>query len=623
MCGIFAIIGTKPIDVDSCYFDQLHLSRGPDNQSSKTLCNGEVLLHHARLAIRDLNDTSNQPITSPCGRYSMVYNGEIYNTIHLIKKFGLKLANETGDTVVLFELLKRGKLLSALPEIDGMFAFVYIDAVEKKGYFARDKYGEKPLYILKESNLLVLSSTDDGIAKLIGIDSWCSEAILTSLLIGQIVPGNSRFETIKKVEQFTVHEFNFSKSNIVIRSQNYLHSSVISATDIYEKMSPDEIVYTAEKIILENIKSRFISERGVGLYLSGGVDSALIAYGCKKMGFPLDLAITAGFRVQKYDESKQAQYIAQSTGIKNHIVKFIDDDMFAKGFIELSSKGNLCLDPAMVLLYIISTEVSGTVKCMLSGDGADELFDGYSIQNKAFSTLEKIRLPHGIKIAPLLIFRYAQYLLKLISYMGIKDTAVQHYMVQGLMLMSRGFSGYSLFCGMRSLSNPFNDSQIRDLQNVINKNDYIHEFSGGHEKYELCSLETSLLQKTDLASMAASVESRSIFLEQKIHAMSTQLAGRNSILLKDKLLLRMLLYKLSNNKQLAYGKKKGFNPPLRLYMGGNHMKLVLAEVKSQKHWLEEVRVKTGIDAEFILNNYTTYPLSAFRLLSIYLSTYSI
>src|SRR5210317_1216361 len=169
MCGILFVSQNKNIITRSNFFRILKSQkwRGPDNTSFKSLNKNKILLGHNRLSILDKKSRSNQPMESEDGRYFLIFNGEIYNYIKIVKKYKLKLKTTSDTEVVLKGYILKGK--SILRELDGMFSFVIYDKKKSIWFCARDRFGIKPLYIYQDKIKTVIGSEAGTIAKLLNL----------------------------------------------------------------------------------------------------------------------------------------------------------------------------------------------------------------------------------------------------------------------------------------------------------------------------------------------------------------------------------------------------------------------------------------------------------------------
>lgn len=347
MCGILFYQGNKIKQQE--FTKALHLMdhRGPDFQATKQVNN--VLLGHTRLSILDLDARSNQPFQ--IGDYIIIFNGEIYNYIELAKEEGFELAT-TSDTEVLLRLyMKYGE--KCLDKLNGMFAFVIYNTVTKTHFIARDRLGIKPLYIYEKNDELLVSSEIAPILELrnSALDDF---AIRQYRKLRMTVKNHTLYKDIRFFPQA-----HYRNQKGTFRYWD-LH--------IEDREAPDD--EELEALILSAIKLRQRADVEFGAYLSGGLDSSILAAVSKP-----DHTWTIGF--DALNEFKWSQMVADEIGTNHHAIVFENARFkeLARWMVE-KRKEPLSV-PNEVLLYWMTKQVKQHNTVILSGEGADELFWGY------------------------------------------------------------------------------------------------------------------------------------------------------------------------------------------------------------------------------------------------------
>lgn len=346
--------------------------RGPDDRSMTlmySLDGAPVALGNTRLAIIDPED-GRQPAISEDGQIAAVLNGEIYNyrTLHeTLAAKGHVLASRS-DTEVLPHLFEeQGPDLSG--SLRGMFAFAVFDG--KTLVLARDRFGIKPLYYVElEGGGLAFASEPLALAP--GCRLEAEEALLPTFLAQGYVPAPlTAFKRIKKLPAGHVLRFD----------GNRLFCERYWAPEIGGKegaRNPDELSAAIE----ESVRAHLIADVEIGMFLSGGVDSSVIAAFVAKATAGSITAFTVGYRSEgeraapPYDETARARKVASELGLEHRIVTAREPDI--ERLRDLASKyGEPIGDDAAVATYVVAESARDRLKVVLTGEGGDELFGGY------------------------------------------------------------------------------------------------------------------------------------------------------------------------------------------------------------------------------------------------------
>ncbi|MFK8038277.1 MAG: asparagine synthase (glutamine-hydrolyzing) [Crocinitomicaceae bacterium] len=340
--------------------------RGPDSHNVKIDANKGF--GHSRLSILDLSTQANQPMMDSSKRYTLVFNGEIYNHEELRKKLPTSLEFKTSsDTEVLLQYLIHFGL-SKINDLNGFFSFLFYDSLENKLLFARDRYGIKPLFLYEDANQVIFASELASIFQFDIDKNLNSEAInllfqltyipapLTILNnCKQIMPGQCGIIENGEVQLETYYELAASKMSDL---------SYADATKIL-------------KIKIENaVKKRLISDVPLGTFLSGGVDSSIVSLIASQNKKGLK-TFSIGFDVLYFDESKFATEMAKSISSDHHQIQLTRQDFKQRfaSFLDLNHQP--FADSSAFAIYLLSEKTKNYVTVSLSGDGADELFGGY------------------------------------------------------------------------------------------------------------------------------------------------------------------------------------------------------------------------------------------------------
>jgi len=376
MCGFVALLGgnkeENKIHIDPMLDEIAH--RGPDGRG-KICFDENSTFGHVRLAILDF-DHGDQPMISECGRYLLVFNGEIYN----FQEYREKLIKQGyqfkgyGDTEVLLALLIiEGK--KCLNKLNGMFAFVFYDKFSGEWIAARDHFGIKPLYYFELSNGIAFASEIKALLKHPEINRNLNIQALNDYLTFQFVLGdNTLFEGINKIEPANYLQGNIkTKKEIKIHNwwrMEYLIDYEHSTSWFNEKLS---------FLIKDSIRLQTISDYPIGTYLSGGLDSSLVSsLTSSQLGKKIK-SFHGKFKESiDYDESKYASKVAEQSNLSLY-----ETIPTSNQFIETLPLIIKILDepvagPGVFPQFNVSELASKHVKVILGGQGGDELFGGYA-----------------------------------------------------------------------------------------------------------------------------------------------------------------------------------------------------------------------------------------------------
>jgi asparagine synthase (glutamine-hydrolysing) len=380
MCGIAGYIGNNKEEGlrFATKASPLLQHRGPDDSG---IFNDErVTLLHRRLSILDLSPSGHQPMASSCGRYTMVFNGEIYNHQALRRKYlGEHPFRGHSDTETIVELF-RLKQEAMLTEMVGMWALIIWDKEQKKAFVSRDRYGQKPLYVRRTDNTWLLSSEVKPLLKEKEQTAYDATAVVEYLALGNY--GHLGTHTFfRDIRQFPQGHYCWVSSE----AQSIDPLKYWELPDIREK---DKVPFDASVSkelhdrIVEGVLSQTLADVPIGITLSGGIDSSIIA-GILATYYDKEIHIfTAQTPNSKYDETKYVDAVISKFNKSNFIVH-------NKDLQELSIKKDLGKyiniqeepfgDPSIMAHgFLMNMAAEAGIKVILNGQGADELFFGYN-----------------------------------------------------------------------------------------------------------------------------------------------------------------------------------------------------------------------------------------------------
>jgi len=373
MCGICGYAGAVPPQTDLVRMTRILAHRGPDDEGFYRTEN--VGIGHRRLAIIDLKDGS-QPMSSPCGRYVIAYNGEIYNYLSLCKQLkdkGVTFRTRSDTEVLLHWLCEYG--IAGLASLNGMFAFAFWDNETQSLLLVRDRLGIKPLYIYSESSHLYFSSEIKAILPFLDSVEANFQTIYEFLTYQNVLSSASFFKGIRKL----------LPGHWLIWTPMGLREGAFWT--MYQQEDPAMTFPDAVnqyKLILQSAVTRhMIADVTVGAYLSGGLDSSSVAMmAAPQLRAPLHTFTGAFCDAPYYDERVGSRAVAHSLGAVVHEVEITPYDFVDNFHRVIYHLDEPTLGTGAVPQFIVSRLVSQHVKVVLTGHGGDELFAGYQV-NKA------------------------------------------------------------------------------------------------------------------------------------------------------------------------------------------------------------------------------------------------
>ena len=375
MCGVFGWATPRPLadEVMQRGLDAL-AHRGPDGQGvwrTTARSGGEIALGHTRLSIIDIAGGA-QPLVSHDRRFAISFNGEIYNYRELretLRARGCRFLTES-DTEVLVEAYRIWGV-SALTRIRGMLAFALYDTREERLILARDPFGKKPLYLANVAGGLAFSSEVAPLLDLPGMARRLNRHVIGDYLLNRYAPGpQTFFQGVRKLPPgcFAIYEKG------VLTEQRYFTPPLAKTTPL---AIPRGDAVQAFSVALETaVRCRLRSDAPYGVYLSGGLDSSVIAaLMAREVG--VVKAFSAGFEQSKHCELSHAYRVARRLGAEHQALTVTAAD-FARHWPEAARYRDAPVSEASdIPILMLSQTAKASVKMVLTGEGADELLAGY------------------------------------------------------------------------------------------------------------------------------------------------------------------------------------------------------------------------------------------------------
>lgn len=567
MCGFIASFGQN-INHKGLKIAFNHLRRrGPDDEGIWK--NGNIFLGSRRLAIFDLHNRSNQPMTSICDRYILVFNGAIYNYLELrdyLLNRGIKLKT-TSDTEVIIELfvLEGAKMLNRL---QGMFSFVIWDKQTKEAFAARDPYGIKPLYIGYNSDGIILASQ---VKTLLSTNLISKEKDFSSQFcffqLGFVIEPRTWFKNIKSLKS---GHYIIIKNNKITYEKNWinLQNFWVQADQNKKKIQKKNLRNIIYEELTASVNKHLVADVPVGIFLSSGMDSSLLASIVSKNSKKNITAITVlfeDFKNSDYDETLNAKKIAQKLGLKHFIFTVTKDDFF-KDFPNIVEAMDQPSIDGINVWYASKAAAKLKLKVVFSGLGGDEMFFGY----KHFKNIPLIH-KYFVFFKKIPFFKiFSKVFFKLYSYIKNDDRWLE-VTESSKSIFKLWFLKRIIFTKKYILKNFFfpQDENFLESYNEINSRENFYKFD--NPKIKLSYLESDyymknqLLRDSDWASMFHGVELRTPFVD--IHLLSRLKNLMNAYSSShDKEILKKSFNTILP-KEFLQKRKTGFHTPIKNWIG--------------------------------------------------------
>jgi len=571
MCGILACINyNKKINNNIEEATVFLNKRGPDftGKYQYELFGSIITLIHKRLSIIDLSDAANQPFKSLDGKWSIVFNGEIYNYQELKKElisFGYVFISNSDTEVILNSFDKWG--IKCLDKFIGMFAFVICNHFSGNVFIVRDRTGVKPLYYEYSESGINISSDLNSLMKLSRKtqNEINYSAIPIFLKYGYLSSSNNFINGINKLEPGSYIDYNVKTNEHQIL--NYWNPISPFQIERRSELTEPEMLESLEELLVSACDYRMVSDVPVGVFLSGGYDSSLVtALLAKSKKYNLN-TFSIGFENSEYDESEYAKNVAKHLGVNFN--KYICTESDAINIIPnlVDVYDEPFGDSSAIPTLLVSKLASNEVKVVLSADGGDEIFGGYSRYSTSLNNYSKLKnipdfILKGISKVPKNLLR------KSISLLAGKNLNETHMLKFDALISTSNVLEFNDVMGSLNYSFVFNDSYKEQSRiSFLNESRFENLSKLGDLNSMLVYdynvyLEADILRKVDRATMYHSIEGREPLLDHRIYEFMANLPDhykiRNNV---QKYILKEITHKYIP-KQLMDRPKKGFSLPL-------------------------------------------------------------
>lgn len=542
MCG-FLVISPK-VQFDETRLEHLLKHRGPD--AFMSLEREGINFCHWRLAILDLDERSNQPFfDNDDPNLILVYNGEIYNykslRLYLENQYSIKF-NTQSDTEVIYHGFKlEGKAF--IHKLNGIFSIIFYDTKLCEFTVVRDFLGVKPLYLYSNKDDFIFASEAMAIVNILNQKiRYSKEHLLEAMFFGYNAFTGTIYSDIRKIEPGVIYTFN--------KSGREIHKS-----DLQNVLAPMSTYNSKifESNLVESVTQQLVSDVPVGVLNSGGLDSGLISTIVGKITKSKVYSYTAVSKYGEHNEQSDAEYISKVAGLEQINVSVDSSDVKEDIINVIKTNGEVLLHPNSIAIYLIAKRASKDVKVLLSGEGADELFEGYNIFRIMNLVSKFLWLPRWIK--QLLVFRLPQVYQNIVLSENLLEMLLFKYACMPAKHLNFALMGTGLnandFCGPR----------IRYLERIVQaKSNVKKKLKAAERVFYL----PPLLDRQDRMLMAHGIEGRVPFLDERMIALSNlEPQDKQSGLSFTKLYITLLFQKITRRTDK---KKKAFSVPITDYV---------------------------------------------------------
>ncbi len=571
MCGFLGVISKENIfskeKINKA--GDFMSNRGPDFSGYEfiQLSTTNIHLVHKRLSIIDLSNHANQPLYDENKNWIIVYNGEIYNYKEIRKELEKKQIKfyTNSDTEVIIKSFDYWGV-KCLDRFIGMFSFMITNLQSGISYVVRDRTGVKPLYYYSSNNLLIFASDLRTINYLIdnkvtinlnSVDSYFN--------LGYNELENSYLNEINKLSQGCYLKIDLN--NFETKLIKYWDSISFFKNKEYLQLPESEIITQLDELLTSAFKYRMISDVPVGVFLSGGYDSSLVSsILSKKTNYEIN-SYTIGFADSKFNEAHHAKKVANYLGL-NHTEKICtENDAFEliENLVDVYDEP--FGDPSQIPTLLVSKLASNDVKVVLSADGGDEIFGGYS----RYST--SMNIHNFTNKVPKVFLKLIESIPSLVSKNLLSLYLRRKINTNHIKKFNRILNSKSIFELMQNLnqntqndifSNDFNKqksyTEYDDLEN-INKM-LVYDYNN--------FLEGDILKKVDRATMYFSIEGREPLLDHRIFEFMAKVNPEYKVSknLEKKYLLKKIAHKYLPSK-IMDRPKMGFGIPIDSWIKTN------------------------------------------------------
>lgn len=594
MCGIAGFLGSSHvIDTDQQQkviedMTRALTHRGPDHSGSWCNLDAGIALGHRRLSVLDLSSAGNQPMMSKCKRYMVSFNGEIYNHLELRKKL-----EKTGvapiwrghsDTETLLGAIASWGIEQTLEKLVGMYSFAVWNTETSTLTLARDRVGEKPLYYGWQGNTFLFGSELKALKAFPFFDAEIDRQSLALYLCYNYVP--TPHSIYKNVFKLLPGSFiSICEGQSSVKPEFYWSARTVAETGQKEPFSGTDLeaIHELQRQLEQSVSGQIVADVPIGAFLSGGVDSSMIAAIMQTQTSQTVKTFTIGFTDVQYNEAEQAKAVACHLGT-DHTELYVTPKEAIGVITNLPSLyDEPFADSSQIPTFLIAELARRHVTVSLSGDGGDELFGGYNRHLWAANIWQKLgRVPTSFRkvladmvtvLPPQAWNSVFQVLGKIIpaGWRHATPGDKLHKLADALSARSPEELYFKLVSFWKNSKNVviLGEQKSPSLLKEILFSPGPDEFAHQMMYMDLTSyLPDDILVKVDRAAMGVSLETRIPFLDHRLVEFAWSLPLSMKIANgQGKWILRQLLYKYVP-QELIERPKMGFGIPLDEWLRG-------------------------------------------------------
>lgn len=516
----------------------------------------ESILGFNRLSIVDLSSTGHQPMVSDDGKVILTLNGEIYNAFDYKKELTYSFKG-TSDTEVVLALYLQYGLDGMLSRLNGMFGIVIVDLRSSTTYIIRDRLGIKPMYYVHDKNRLAFSSEFKSFYYLDGFSFQLEESQLDEYLLFRTNIFGTLLKGVDSLEPG--HYLSYSVDNGVSKTLyfdvNHFNRNNFGGHDIdyYKRRLSSSLAKSVERQLMSDVK--------LGCQLSGGIDSSLVTYLANKTDKGgLFESVSVVFDDKRFSEEKYIDFVTEKLGIESH--KFLlEDDYYLKNIQKATWHFESPINhPNTIGIFLLAERAKEYVTVLLSGEGADEVFGGYSrFRDVCFPWRPKLILGHLKNSFPNPA--------RMSAWLNTETRAIMATSFMSQKIAKSLIPGFKLEKAIASRRTVYSaqNGSVFDKQ----------------VKYEMKTYLPDLLIRQDKMSMAHSIENRVPFLDNDVIEASfllpeDVLKPKPNTKNSEKYLLKLVTADVLG-EEFAFRDKMGFGIPLRQFFSNPAMKSYLQD----------------------------------------------
>lgn len=630
MCGIAGIVeySSSERQINESVLKSMSdviIHRGPDSDGQWISFDRRCGFAFRRLAIIDLSEAGNQPMCTPDGRYTIVFNGEIYNHLSIRQELmakGYKYRSNSDTETILFGYQEWG--VEILQKMLGMWGFAIWDDEKKELFCARDRIGIKPLYYTIQNGRFVFGSEIKSILQHPSISpEFNFEELPNYLNWGMSSNRESLFKNIKKLTAGHYLKLNSQGELKICR-----YWSSLKENQEYTKLNESEIHSEVLRLLRQAIKDRMMSDVPFGVFLSGGIDSSLnVALMSELMDRPVD-TFSVGFKeLEKYNELEYARKIANLYGTNHREILIDHNDAFPILEDLTWHEDEPNADPVCMPLWFLSklTRDSGTIVIQV-GEGSDEQFCGYTWMLRDYNFYKSWwkyynTFPNSIKKA---------------TYYGAKpllewknQMLVLEYLRRGTFKNQLYWSGVSMipptqqnllltsnYSNLISIPEKHAEFLHKEALELNPSADYLQRIAYVELQQRLAEL---LLMRVDKIGMAHSIEARVPFLDHRHVEFTMSIPSK--IKVPNKKTTKSVLKNAVESilpKEIIHRKKQGFWAPVNEWLRNDWYSFAYSTVMDSYFIKDKIFNKDYIHKLFLLHktNKQNQGLQIFSLMTL-------